>query len=729
MTKCCPSYYALRGSTQTTSAEESSSHGVLSRGKENQNQENVLETQSLLATTSVDQRDNDNIHNSASDTNISDKDPLRQNILTRSDQGSSTSGPERTPNPVTSLLRKTQHAVESKDDIILKHLAQIYRELGENLSQVQHLTRILHHSGSGRRRRWQPYTRRHKDFDDLYTSEDNSACDVSKSTESVASEVFFDCISRFSNDFSDTSIKHLHASFTGSPAYLLERSSTFFPEQYKSSDTSARKVFVAASMETQFESTHRLQRYFLIYDEGPRTWRKVTIYASIVSMSTQSAFSGTSCQYDLMSGSRKLPGNIRSQLETALPSLRLRGPITKLSLEITEDAIGNIAVDIAGADITKDLREAAISNEQAILQAVNDLGCSQFLQSEIVVIKRRGPYFSQVLAETQLCVEYRLPFAEAGPPGHNGVKAYFEELKRMYAVRGCEYIVNFVGVVLDDTRKHFKSFLTEEPLYSMMTVFSSAEQHKKRIPWFIREIWAKQVVSAVSDVHAQGLALDGLDALSSIGLRSNGNAILMMGRRVGPSRLNRNGQIPPELRNLSEDAEPPLWIEFRKDIFCLGLTLWLIGEHRHCATGHYCRMIGNTNWPRYSCTASHSNPISSTRCTDPEVPDYFNSLISDCRHSDPSARNPGRALLSSFDHISFLPNMADLVNEVLRKCQTSQTGGLIALCDECSALTTELHYNCAICLMGDFDLCPDCVSSGVHCFVTEHQLVEVRDMA
>ena len=45
-------------------------------------------------------------------------------------------------------------------------------------------------------------------------------------------------------------------------------------------------------------------------------------------------------------------------------------------------------------------------------------------------------------------------------------------------------------------------------------------------------------------------------------------------------------------------------------------------------------------------------------------------------------------------------------------------------CDECDALTTDVHFHCNICNVADFDLCHSCVAQGIHCFEPEHHLAK-----
>ena len=45
-------------------------------------------------------------------------------------------------------------------------------------------------------------------------------------------------------------------------------------------------------------------------------------------------------------------------------------------------------------------------------------------------------------------------------------------------------------------------------------------------------------------------------------------------------------------------------------------------------------------------------------------------------------------------------------------------------CNSCTANIPDAHWHCSICEDGDYDLCRDCVTSGVHCGVAGHFLIK-----
>jgi hypothetical protein len=49
---------------------------------------------------------------------------------------------------------------------------------------------------------------------------------------------------------------------------------------------------------------------------------------------------------------------------------------------------------------------------------------------------------------------------------------------------------------------------------------------------------------------------------------------------------------------------------------------------------------------------------------------------------------------------------------------------LRVLCTYCSKQTTGHYFHCNVCELIDFDICPECLDKGFHCYVDDHYLWE-----
>ena len=636
-------------------------------------------------------------------------------------RGKNTAIGKQTASLMASIVDKTQHAIVTHDRSLYQHLAQIYRELGENRTQIQLLTDAIAQPQRGKSTPLPNTLTVLNDVGDHVSANDDQS-NLSEDNHSDATEIFLDCVSRFSQR-SEESIDRLNSMFSGSPDYIFEATSTFFPEQYTTEGLFNEPTAVLAMVELDYTKNSRLHKYFLIHAETPRRWQRVTVLAQINCNSEHTTFSRLSAPDFLEHSCKTLPAGFQSRLEKLLHSRKLLETITRVSMHITEDDRGKCSFDDSAVLFSEDVEESEMCNEVDRLQDIEDLGCAQYLESEIIVQARISSSAYIVLVESQSCIERKLPFAGAGLPGQNGIDEYFDDLRLLYSLRHCACIVHFIGVVLDDNRQHFKGYLYESPtLGTVQQILETAEAKAEQIPWTVRETWAKQIVTAISEVHSSGFVV-GVLQLDSIGVRADGSAVLTALKTSGRHLPNRRGYVPPELRSQSGDAPSQKKMTFRTDIFQLGFILWLLAEHKSTVCGYYCVRNGCTTIPRYSCTADHTNPVGLPSCLK-GIPAYFNGIISNCRASDPKARLPARELLASFPKGADMTSISAEMAKLGAKYPITDCVRFSVNCDECGALTTDVHYHCYICNLADFDLCHSCVAQGIHCFEPEHHLTK-----
>jgi serine/threonine protein kinase len=627
---------------------------------------------------------------------------------------------EQTLDAVTCLVENTRRTAILHDGSLLEHLAQIYRGLGENRTQIQLLTRrIAIYEASGRRLSGMSSRQETEDNDNNNTADDRGLPEFSVNVDCDAADVFWDCVSRFSEDHSDVPMERMRAVFSGTADYFFESGSVFYPEQYTISRRFNEKSVVVAIFELQRTSTHSFHKYFLFYAENVRSLRRITVTATILRASHHSAFPGIIAS-DYITP-KTLPGDIQTQLEEILRGKQLRGTVNKASLTVTEDSSGKFVVDRTKVCIAEDLEEIQMIHEDAILQDIEDMGCPQYLESEVIIISQYSTYAYIVQVESRTCMEQKMPFAGPGFPGEKRVGDFLHDIKSLSSMTSCKGLVKFVGVVLDDTRRYLKSYLHEWPAFANLgEIFAMAEAKGERIPWSIRETWAKQITAAMADLHAQGFVVN-VAQVNNIDVKSDGSTFLIPFKSAAWEPQGQHGQTAPELRTESGDPLSAKKLNFRADIFQLGFILWLLAVHRRTAYGYHCSRNACTSSSRNSCRADHANPVDLPPWNSTDVPKYFGAIIRHCRQTDPKARIPARELLQFFPRKEPPPGMVDLITKY--PIELSDRFHVVA-CDECGTETSKLHYHCHICKNNDFDLCPHCVEQQrIHCYVSEHQLV------
>ena len=278
--------------------------------------------------------------------------------------------------------------------------------------------------------------------------------EISEDTTSDT-DIFDDCVSHFSGDHPRTLIDRLRDHFTNrlSPDDFFETPLTFVGEQYTVETMLGEPAAVVAMTEIHCSSIHRLQRYFLIYAEAPRLWRRVTVSATILRSSQSSVDSGVEAPDLIFSTCKTLPGNLQYQLQGLLQNLTLLETVTKISLTIAEHHTEFHTIDTTSVVVSEDLEESYINIEEEMLRDIEHRDCPQYLQSEVIVRGRMDAVTYMAQVECRPCMERKMPVAGAGLPGDNGLQRFWQDLRLAKSLYECDGVVKFLGVVLDDNRQ------------------------------------------------------------------------------------------------------------------------------------------------------------------------------------------------------------------------------------------------------------------------------------
>ncbi|KAL9623768.1 MAG: hypothetical protein Q9160_001999 [Pyrenula sp. 1 TL-2023] len=411
---------------------------------------------------------------------------------------------------IKTLVERTQQAMVLRDDYWQSKIVQLYGELGRHQERLEHLSQMLSSYEATRRKKPGMFSESENLESLMHCERPRGSDESSTHTEPDVTDIFFDCISRFSQDDSQESIERSRALFSGSPDYTFEAQSTFFPEQYTVISSFAGVMIVVAIVELQRSETNFVQKYFLTYIETPRKWRKVTVTADIKTTMQNSLLAEMASRESLVIANRTFPAALETQLHGVLGSIRLPETVAMISLTITEDESGYIDVDTESLEVREDSEEAN-SNHLGMIKDIEDMGCPRFLKSEMVLRSRYSPCHYIVQIGSRLYIEKLSPFKGSRNAEHNDLGRFFEEIRFARSLRECNGVAEFAGVVLDETGKTLESYLCEYPtLGRLHKFFDNAEMKNGQVPWEAREIWAKQIIKTSTRVPSSFLTVAGL---------------------------------------------------------------------------------------------------------------------------------------------------------------------------------------------------------------------------
>lgn len=545
--------------------------------------------------------------------------------------------------------------------------------------------------------------------------------------DSPVIEVFFDCVSRFSSHESGRSIDELEVNFFGSPEYRFESLPSFYPEQYVSGGSINQEVFAVAMLPSA--NSQQTFRYFLNYAETARRWQRVVVSATFHGDRQQTDTLRVAPSDDhVWAAPKTLPSSIHRLLRTLLPFIKFYSSITQISLDLEVRESDQIRAYSPRIEVIEEESEASKSDEREFLQYIDSVCCQRYVESDIVTYSRIDSTSYKVYVGSQACIENKVVFTSGRKQSDNAFRDYLDEIKHLISLRRCENVTKFRGIVLDDTRRHLRSYLQELPMVtSGEFLLGLASSRSETLPWLIRELWARQLIQAIIGIHSQAL-IAGIFDLISVGIRADGKAVFRRLQRSEKYLPDSYGRVPLELRNRNQKNHSGSIVRdnlnFQTDIFQLGLVLWLLVEHAPKGVNLFCKKSACTHLPHRTCVATHANPVELPKCHD-NVPAYLCDIIRGCRRPDPRSR----ISTSELAHVLRSTPQPDVtlaeVQQALRPYVGSDSDfDHTVYCDECGKVTTDLHFHCNLCKSGDYDICQACFLKGHRCLVPEHRLVK-----
>ncbi|KAI9788276.1 MAG: hypothetical protein M1833_003022 [Piccolia ochrophora] len=386
---------------------------------------------------------------------------------------------------------------------------------------------------------------------------------------------------------------------------ILERSSSFLPEQYTVDTTLKSNLFVAGRI-----STRNMDKYFFYFTQTSRLWHRVTLtvtgrgglkdaLASVVPPYR------TSLVIDF-------PRNVEQWLSRYLQTLQLYESVTLLEHHVNTEH--QICLADSSLSVSEDASEKETYDALKLVQSVESLGCPQYLESEIIVLSRDFFESYQVLVEGQLYLKKPIPFTRLGHFEGDGASmpSYMREIATLHHMRDTPGVVRFEGVILDDRRQQLKAYLFRWPGDRMIADVLMAGS---KVPWPRRERWARRIVSTVADLHSNGF-YTGYLRINTISLDDDDLPCLSLSSRVQTRKIGllllfcySLSHLPKSLRG--EGPPTRLYLNLLQDLwFSQSIVIGVAKQSREKS------IIIATNVPVETSTSAPHVTRKGIRCLD-----------------------------------------------------------------------------------------------------------------
>lgn len=362
-----------------------------------------------------------------------------------------------------------------------------------------------------------------------------------------------------------------------------------------------------------------------------------------------------------------------------------------------------------------------------VLGFLDDLGCPRYHEHDVTQVELHNPPTNFIS-----CMDGALVY-EVKLTGPIPDCELLYNIRVLHCMGGRFGFARLVGIVVDDTGKHLKSYLIEFP-QARWSLRQVIERHS--IPWERRERWAKQIVEGVSQLHSKGFVVGTLSGGRSPVLVDDSDSIQFwyLESRFHVRRRSRSCYYPPEFRyvqslswTMNEEDCPE--ITSKTDIFHLGRLLWLIAENASQTNTNLnpaCIRQRCNEQPGGCNDESHHDSI-----VLPPLPEsilnYYRNIVDACRAKAPNDRHAARRLLETFS-LTNEPEPFRQSSGLERKDLSAIGKYLLGSvdCDQCRKRHLQLpFFTCYVCETGDYDICGGCFERGIHYYDKAHLLVEM----
>ena len=491
----------------------------------------------------------------------------------------------------------------------------------------------------------------------------------------------------------------------------LETSERVHPEEYVI-ERQLNQLIIFSTTTVKQTNLRYLDKYFCIYAEDARHWKRIVLAVSRTAQQDLIEFSSTNPNNWM-----DISGSVRTKVQAILQNSEtpLFESVTKIQLSndphpaIQADAVFNVDE----ISISEDVAEAAAQDTSQHVQQLRFQNISSYPEKRVAFLERLGPSLNIVNAGSVQCLERNIPFVANSSPEQSSINGFLEDMNLLRMAQGIPGVANFMGVVLSDDFRRLSGYLIRDHGGGrLFRVLQIAKREGMTISWEQKERWIRQLIEVVADIHKRGVILGDI---SNITVWMDSNDDIIVSSLVSrPNLQGWPGVLPPELREPTTNCSRQYHMTTQTDLFLLGRAIWMLAEESYSRITDFCSQAGCLSRPRFKCTADHANPIKLPLCK--EVPAHIEQIITHCRQTDPYQRLPAAELLKLFPMQKCILH-SNPINTTLRSRHCFGVD-----CHECGELTTDEFYKCHVCRGGNFDLCPRCFKTGIRCFNNDHEL-------
>ncbi|KAK3687530.1 hypothetical protein B0T22DRAFT_131089 [Podospora appendiculata] len=353
------------------------------------------------------------------------------------------------------------------------------------------------------------------------------------------------------------------------------------------------------NLSMHFRDKSKREKFFVTYRENNTLWRRVTIsldYRDAPDNSLELELAHTKFQRDKSA-------KIYEAIRESLADIQFYETVTNLKLQTTD---GRLHVHVV-----EDVNE--IINYPTV-RMIQHMRCRRVKEREIEFDSHMSGFVYKVRVNNEVLIKKEIP-------GPDTVDEFLYEINALNRLRFANNVIQFYGVIVDDKEEHVKGLLISYA--EQGALIDVIYDHDHSIPWPTREMWARQIVTGLSEIHEAGF-VQGDFTLSNIVINDDNDAkIIDINRRGCPV-----GWEPPEATPLIESNQRiSMYIGVKSDLYQLGMVLWALATQE--------------DEPE-----QHGRPL--RLAPEVKVPAWYRRIVEICLSEEPRLRVQALQLLSLF---------------------------------------------------------------------------------
>lgn len=376
------------------------------------------------------------------------------------------------------------------------------------------------------------------------------------------------------------------------------------------------------NLSMHFRDKSDREKFFVTYAQTPTHWRRLT-----VSCDYRKAERG-SLEWDLreLQFQRDKSFAIYEAIRESLPEIQFYDTVTNLKLETTD---GRLHVHVT-EDVNEIIQYPSKSMIRHILESEGD-GWSpkEVHEKDLIFEAHLSGFVYRIRCEDRVYIKKEIPSPDT-------IDEFLYEINALHALQSSNHVIRLEAIVLDDAGQTVKGLLLSQAAQG--AIVDLLYENRGRIPWEHREVWGRQAITGLRDIHEEGY-VQGDFTLSNIVVDEHNNAqIIDINRRGCPV-----GWEPPEIaQKIASNQRISMYIGEKSDLYQLGMTLWALAM--------------DDDEPE-----RHDPPLLVDELP-AHIPQYFKDIVRSCLAPQPRDRLSAKALVELFpakldENMTLLPQI------------------------------------------------------------------------